>query len=451
MLPWLHCRFSAPVFAPFRTNQTVGLILILATYLFYLALKRPLAAGLAALTLATMPAFVTYSHSSLSDLAGAGISLLAFGLMFLGLSKRQRVYIYAAAVVLGLSILIRPQLIFLAPLLIGMALFPGTQSRGRWLLHCVLCLVVFAAAASPFFILNYLEFGSPFRTGYDFWVTGLQIFSMHNIPLQFGLLLGLITATWPQYSAANLFGTGTYIVPAYFLLALIGLWFVPRGRFFYSALLSVVAFCAVILTYLFLDGRFYMPIFFLMLSLVVAAVETSIIRLYHGRWSVGAIAILSLFLLTCVGYPSQSGYKPVGNRAQTWDAFRYWSYGIRSHDYEVEKSFERQVGNAPGVVFSDLNPVYLNALLPKGFMAAPIDDQHAYNKIAAWRYGTTEARALAAKSLAKHLPVYALLTSDAAKTLQTERLPMPDGYRWQKSMVSSGNATTIMTLVPDAK
>lgn len=82
MLPWLHCRFSAPVFAPFRTNQTVGLILILATYLFYLALKRPLAAGLAALTLATMPAFVTYSHSSLSDLAGAGISLLAFGLMF---------------------------------------------------------------------------------------------------------------------------------------------------------------------------------------------------------------------------------------------------------------------------------------------------------------------------------------------------------------------------------
>ena len=332
MLPWLHMPNSAPVLAPFRANQAFGLLMILGTYLFYLSLARPLAAGLAALTLATLPAFVTFSHSSLSDLTGAGMSLLAFGLVFLGLSKRQRIYIYLAAVVLGISILVRPQLIFLTPMLIAMALFPDGNVRiGGWLLHCFLCLLVFCAAASPFFIMNYLEFGSAFQTGYNFWVPGLKLFSLHNIPLQLGLLFGLVTATWPQYSAANLFGTGAFIVPAYFLLALIGLWFVPRSRFFYSALLSVVVFCGVTSAYLFLDGRFYMPVFFLMLSLIVPPVETAILRLLRRNWSTGSIAIVALFLLVCIGYPSQSGFKPVGNRAQAWDAFRYWSFGTRSH------------------------------------------------------------------------------------------------------------------------
>lgn len=448
MLPWLHLPNGAPVLAPFRTNQTLGLLMILGTYLFYLSLRRPLAAGLAALTLATLPAFVTFSHSSLSDLAGAGISLLAFGLIFLGLSKRRRIYIYLAAAVLGFSILVRPQLIFLSPMLIAMALFPGAKfGTGRWLLHCILCVLVFCAAASPFFMLNYLEFGSALQTGYNFWVPGLKLFSLHNIPLQLGLLFGLITATWPQYSAANLFGTGAYIVPAYFLLALIGIAFVPWSRFFYSALLSVVTFCGVTLAYLFLDGRFYMPVFFLMLSLIVPPVEVAILRLLGRKWSAGSIAILALFLLTCTGYPSQSGFKPVGNRVQARDAFRYWSFGTRSHDYDVEQSFAKHLAAEPGLVFSDVNPVYLNALLPAGFTAAPIDEKHVYNHITAWRYGAKEARGLASDAVAKHLPVYALLNSTTEKKLQAARLPVPDGHHWEKNMAASGDGTTVMKLV----
>ena len=37
-------------------------------------------------------------------------------------------------------------------------------------MHCCLVLAVFAVAASPYFILNTLEFGHPLKTGYDFWV-----------------------------------------------------------------------------------------------------------------------------------------------------------------------------------------------------------------------------------------------------------------------------------------
>ena len=46
----------------------------------------------------------------------------------------------------------------------------GFRSWAKWLLHCVLALLIFALAASPYFILNTFEFGHPLKTGYDFWV-----------------------------------------------------------------------------------------------------------------------------------------------------------------------------------------------------------------------------------------------------------------------------------------
>ena len=40
-------------------------------------------------------------------------------------------------------------------------------------MHCCLALAVFAVAASPYFILNTLEFGHPLKTGYEFWVPAI--------------------------------------------------------------------------------------------------------------------------------------------------------------------------------------------------------------------------------------------------------------------------------------
>src|SRR6266550_4288772 len=140
MIPWLRFLPHNGILAPFRTNQTIGALLLTGSFMFYFVIGRPLAGGLAALLIATQPAFITFSRSSMSDLSGGAVAVLAFALVYLGLAWRRRWPIYCAAIVLGLSLCIRPQLVFMAPLLIAMALFPVNASWTRWFMHC--CFVI---------------------------------------------------------------------------------------------------------------------------------------------------------------------------------------------------------------------------------------------------------------------------------------------------------------------
>ena len=133
-------------------------------------------------------------------------------------------------------------------------------------MHCCLVLVVFAAASAPYFIFNTLEFGHPFKTGYDFWVPGASLFSLHNVPAQLAMLWSEITANWNQYRVANIFGTGTYVVPAFICLSHLGLAFVRLNRFTVSAFLAGMIYFIATLTYAFVDGRFYLPVFFLLIA-----------------------------------------------------------------------------------------------------------------------------------------------------------------------------------------
>src|SRR5947207_3970960 len=260
MIPWLKFLPHNGILAPFRTNQTVGLLLLAGSFLFYFAIGRPLAGGLAALLIATQSAFITFSRSSMSDLSGGAVAVLAFALVYLGLAWRRRLLIYLAAIVLGLSLCIRPQLLFMAPLLIGMALFPAKASWTRWFMHCCLVLAVFVVAASPYFILNTLEFGYPLMTGYEFWVPTLAdkqgSFSLHNVPPHVAVIWSEITASWDQFRVANLFGTGTYVVPAFILLSILGLAFVRMRRFEITAFLAGTVYFVATVTYTYVEGRF---------------------------------------------------------------------------------------------------------------------------------------------------------------------------------------------------
>src|SRR5438552_5838689 len=107
MIPWLKVLPHNGILAPFRTNQMIGLLLFAGSFVLYFATGRPLAGGLAALLVATQPAFITFSRSSLSDLSGGAVTVLACALVYLGLAWRRRWLIYCAAIVLGLSLCIR--------------------------------------------------------------------------------------------------------------------------------------------------------------------------------------------------------------------------------------------------------------------------------------------------------------------------------------------------------
>jgi 4-amino-4-deoxy-L-arabinose transferase-like glycosyltransferase len=450
MVPWLKVLPQKNIIlAPFRTNQTIGLLLLLGCFALYLRIGRPLTGGLATLLLATQPAFVTYSRASMSDLSGAAVAVLAFALVYLGLKSRRRGLIYCAAAVLGLSLSVRPQLLFFAPLLLSMALFPVFQSRARWALHCVLVLVVYALAASPYFILNAFEFGHPLKTGYDFWVptyTERQLpFSVHNIPRQLAMIWSEITVSWDQFRVANLFGTGTYFVPAFVLLSVVGLGFLRFGRFEIAAILAGVIFFIVTLSYSFVDGRFYMPILFLLVAVAMLPIEWALGMGIKSRYFLVGIVFMTLFVFSCVGYPSQSGFPPTKGRSQAWDGLKYGSVHGKSLCYEAQKRFAHVFKDHPGVVLSDIDPVYLNALLPKRFVAAPIDGKHSYCWSRLWRYGNAEATKLVNDAITHNEPVYALLLPSRSPDAGVNRLPSLDGYTWGRDE-NSDQETEIMIL-----
>ena len=453
MIPWLRFLPHNGILAPFRTNQTVGLLLLIGSFALYFTIGWPLRGGLVTLLLATQPAFVSFSRSSMSDLSGGAVTLLAFALVYLGLAWRRRLLIYCAAIVLGLSLCIRPQLVFMAPLLIAMALFPANVSWTRWFMHCCLVIVVFAVASLPYFVFNAFEFGHPLKTGYSFWVpewtetTGL--FSVHNVPTQLAMLWSEITANWNEFRVANLFGTGTYIVPLFVVLALLGLTFVRVDRFTVSAFLGAGSYFIATLTYAFVDGRFYLPLFLLLVPLAILPAEWAISNALSLRFSLSTVAVLAVLLLTCLGYPSQSGFKPKRNRSQAWDALQYPDGKGKSRWYEAQKEFARTFKDEPGIVLSDIDPAYLNALLPKPFAAAPIDGKHYYSYSQLWHYGKPEAVQLVANGLGRATPVYALLLPSKDVDQDIKRLPVIQGYSWKRSNRTDTPAV-IMTLTQDA-
>ena len=452
MIPWLSVLPHNGILAPFRTNQTIGALLLTGSFMFYFAIRRPLAGGLATLLIATQPAFITFSRSSMSDLSGGAVIALAFALVYLGLAWRRRLLIYCAAIVLGLSLCIRPQLVFFAPLLVAMALFPANVSRTRWFMHCGFVLVVFAVAASPYFILNTLEFGDPLKTGYEFWVPGLAdkqaAFSLHNVRHQVGIIWSEITANWDQFRVANLFGTGTYVVPAFVFLSALGLAFIRMRRFEISAFLAGTVYLVTVVTYAYVEGRFYIPVLFLLVALGVLSADWAVGQALHGRFSIWGVGVLAVFLLSCIGYPSRSGYEPKGGRSQAWDALHYANGDGKSLRYEAQQEFLRIFREAPGIVLSDIEPPYLNALLPKPFVAAPVDGNHDYSYSRVWHYGKAEAVQLVAKGLGRASRVYALLLPSKDVDQDIKRLPLIQGYRWKRSN-ETDTAAIIVTLTKD--
>ena len=63
-------------------------------------------------------------------------------------------------------------------------------------------------------------------------------------------------------------------------------------------------------TYAYVEGRFYLPIFFLLVALAVLPAEWAVGEALKLRFSISGVGVLAVFLLSCIGYPSQSGFKP---------------------------------------------------------------------------------------------------------------------------------------------
>lgn len=463
MLPWLKILPEADsILAPFRTNETIGLLLLLAVFGFYTCLSMPATGGVAALLLATLPSFFTFCRSSMSEISAAALIGLAFIFAYLGLAEDRRWKVYLSAVFLGLSVNVRIPSVFFAPLLLCMALFPIRGNRPLWFLHCGAVLIVFLLAAAPVLVINAIEFHSPFKTGYDFWVPGWtenhMMFSPRYIPSNVASLWREAALYPLGYHTANIFGTGTSYVAGFVLLTITGLFLMRAHRFLVPAFLAGVTYLTAILSHNpeLVDARYYLPVLILSVALAVLPVTWAAKNLFLRRRTIASLLIFITFAATCLGYPSRSGYNTVAiNRSQAWDALHFASppqqkrprkrvKAYKGRQFIAQKDFAELIGNRPGIVISDIDPVYLNALLSDRFVAAPIDGDHNYQFSHSWHYDRPEALALVKKGLDRALPIYALFTSTGEMTKQQSRLPTPPGYHW--TVFNSNAESTILQL-----
>ena len=463
MLPWLKILPEADsILAPFRTNQAIGLLLVLAVFGFYTYLAMPVTGGLAALLLATLPGFFTFCRSSMSEISTSTLFVLAFMFAYLGLEEERRWKIYLSAIFLGLSLNIRVQSLFFAPLLLAMALFPIREAPLRWFLHCAAVLIVFALAASPVLALNTIQFHSPFKTGYGFWVpyfyevSGAQfrkplLFFLHYVPTNAAFLWREFSLAPQGFTTANIFGTGTSFVAAFALLICAGLCFVRLSRFVTCAFLAGLSFLAATAGFSPADGRFYLPLLILSVAVVVLPVTWAAKSLVAGKRVVAALAIFSLVVAACLGYPSRSGYKTFEiNRSQAWAALHFTVPPRQSAQFVAQRHFLETFSGQPGIVLSDIDPVYLNALLPEAFIAAPLDGKHQYRWSRIWRYDRPQAVALVKRGLDQSLPIYALFVSQKDREEKASRLPELDGYRWAILDTSVSDKVAVLKLTPVA-
>ena len=183
------------------------------------------------------------------------------------------------------------------------------------------------------------------------------------------------------------------------------------------------------------DARFYLPILIVLVAVAALPVTWAAKNLFAGKRTVIAMTLLILFAGSCLGYPSRSETSGMGiNRSQAWEAV--WQLVVislrdavqlplRGTWFIAQGDFLKAFGREPGIVLSDINPVYLNTFFPDWIVAAPLDGKHLYEHSRIWRYGRPQALALVKRGLDQKNPVYALFVSQ--KDMEEIRCAYP---RW---------------------
>ena len=189
------------------------------------------------------------------------------------------------------------------------------------------------------------------------------------------------------FSAASYFGTGTSFVAPFVLLVCVGLFFIRLNRFVICAFLAGLSFFALTSSIFpdWVTTRYYLPLLILLVAVAVLPVTWAAENLFVARRAVASLVIFALFAAACLGYPSRSlsnrsqtvasGNKMERNRLQAWDALHFPTPPRQSPWLMAQRHFVEMFGGQPGLILADINPLYLNALLPDPFVAAPLDGE----------------------------------------------------------------------------
>ena len=188
----------------------------------------------------------------------------------------------------------------------------------------------------------------------------------------------------------------------------------------------------------------YLPLLMLLVAVAVLPVTRAAENLVLPKRTIASLTIFVLFAAACLGYPSRPGDpRQKADRLQSWEALHFSTRPRRSAEFIAQRHFIESAGQAGGIVFSDISPIYLNALFPPGFVAAPLDGKRYIQFRHIVHYDHAEAIALAELSLRRSIPVYALFVSSKELDEKASRLPNIPGYQWMPAENTRGEAVIL--------
>ncbi|HSR50159.1 MAG TPA: hypothetical protein VLV83_04980 [Acidobacteriota bacterium] len=376
--------------APYRVNQACGLLLLLTVFWILHRRGRALEGGLAALLLSSLPAFVILCRSPMSEPLGALVLLWVAWLLFLHAGRRHpgllSVAGAAGALLLGLSLNIRLANLFWTPLLAAAVLSPSSLKWSRRFSQGAMLGTCFLLGALPLFLYNYLTFGSVFSTGYAYWISHkshfFNAFRLEHVPIQLAYLWSEFVQN-EHFTTAAIYGHGSYFSPAFLLLCLPSLAVLRSRRFYWFSALGS-AYPVSLLFYFYDDGRLYFPLAVLAVAPVAMGVCRLFRKLREGSASPAgqrrshvlqrSLTVVLAILLTAsvAAIPGPRGW------SGTWTLLEKDSLKQRSRAYEMVGILMDRSPAAPRVVLTDMNVVYLHALLPWPVDVAPLTNTHLY-------------------------------------------------------------------------
>ncbi len=370
---------------PLWVNRTTAITLLLAVSLPFARRRMWVAAGVAAVLLATRAGFTILARSPMSDLPGALVLLAGGFALHRAARSGERRWWVGAGVLLGLALNLRWGFLLLY------GIVPAAAWAGRHKLRAWRALMLttggLLAGAAPLLAYQTLTFGAPWATGYGFWLAQSlgDVFHPRFFTMQAAALWAELTQSETGPSTAQIYGGGSYFSPWFVALATWSLWTLRRHTELLAMAVACTAYVGLMLLYFSVDMRLYFP-------LIVWAVPAAALAADEAwrRASNAGKAALALFVAaTMLGFPASRGDTDLGDLTRT--------SSLHAPSPEAEAIETYLAGTQPNkaLILTDMDPPYVHALTDGDRIVVPLQDEHDYrHNPAAFHFGA-EARAAA--------------------------------------------------------
>ncbi|NER79348.1 MAG: hypothetical protein F6K42_07130 [Leptolyngbya sp. SIO1D8] len=436
------------ILAPYIANQMIGLIFLLGTFFFFFLQRRFLGAGISVGLLVTLPAFILFSRSSMSENLGSAAILLFFFLLYLAKKRDGFKYTILASSLLGISLSIRLQYALLTPAL-GIALLLKTRNSSSNILPLKLLLIplTFAIASLPLLLCNYITVGEPFSTGYDFWVPDSISFSPKFIWPNLQPIWNEFSLSQNPYRVADISGTGVYLTPPFIILSIISILrsLANTNSKELAIISSAISLFSGTLLYSCSDARFFYPLMILSIFSITYLLEEIFNR--RNQWNITIkFFVISILLFTLVGFPSAAGNPEKLAFSQTTSLLDETYLGDQSPSYSsIREYIEEYECQAKTLIITDMVIPYVSSLLSEDAVVIPATDNHDFRFSNQWKFGADDCDQYIQRFLSRGDRII-FLSKEKLNTGTAPAFPDVSNRVWKKLPVSTDSL--IYELVP---